>query len=500
MSTPFNESALRLSNDVLRRLPEQVLTPAYDRRALSPHTIHIGVGGFHRAHQALYLDDLLATDRNERWGEIGLGILPSDAKMRDALAPQDHLYTLLERDGTQQSLRVIGSLIKFILAPAAQDAAIEALASPETRIVSLTVTEGGYFLHEGTGDFTADSSEIVHDLQKPDSPVSWLGYVVEALQRRQLRGLPPFTVMSCDNLQSNGRVARKVLLAFAHLRDSNLERWIADHVSFPNSMVDRITPATTSTDIEQVSSYLGVADAWPVVTEPFRQWVIEDVFCNGRPQWEMVGAEMSTEVASYELMKMRLLNGSHMAMAYLGALNGFTYAHQVIQNSLFYSFIQAFMEEVTPVVPRIKGVSASAYKLSLLYRFSNPTINDQLTRLCSEGSAKLPKWVLPSINDLLQKGRQVRLLSLVVASWFVYLRDGHDRNGVPLNIVDARCKELREAAAKSAHDPRLFLTNPAIFPVDLSRNKNFIDPVVAGVLELSRRSIPEVLSKYLMNE
>jgi len=487
----------KLSNATLSSLANEVRTPGYNRSRLLQNTVHVGVGGFHRAHQAAYLDDLLALEDTERWGECGVGVLKSDDRMRDALKGQDCLYTLVERSAERQTARVIGSIADYVYAPAAREVAIEKMAAAETKIVSLTITEGGYFINEGTGQFTADHPDIKHDLQHPSQPVSSMGYMAEALHRRRLRGLPPFTVMSCDNLQGNGHVVRKVLLAFAGRRDVALERWIADHVTFPNSMVDRITPATTARDIAFVSARFGLEDAWPVVTEPFIQWVVEDDFCNGRPQWERVGVQLVSDVAPYEIMKMRLLNGSHLAMGYLGAIAGYTYVHEVMQDPLFTSFIESFMEEVTPVVPTIPGTSVKKYKKVLIERFSNPTIYDQVTRICSEGSAKMPKWVQPSIVELLDKGRSVELLSLVIASWIHYLKKGADERGQVLNIVDARAAELTAIAKTIDSDPRPLLAIESIFGQALPANGLFITNVEKGLHRLSTLGAAATMRQYL---
>ncbi len=492
-----NSSGIPLSSATLLKLPSEVQIPNYDRSRLVQHTIHIGVGGFHRAHQAVYLDDLLALEGTERWGECGMGVLPGDRRMRDVLQAQDFLYTVVERSATGQAARVIGSLVDYVFAPENRQAVIEKMAAPETRIVSLTITEGGYFIDEGSGEFLASNPDIQHDVHHPSEPVSSIGLMAEALNRRRKRGLPPFTVMSCDNLQGNGHVVKKVLLAYTGLGNPVLQRWIAGNVAFPNSMVDRITPATTPADIASLSERFGLNDAWPVVTEPFRQWVIEDTFCNGRPQWEKTGAQLISDVAPYETMKMRLLNGSHLAMAYLGALNGLTYVHEIMNDPLFHSFIERFMAEVTPVVPKIAGVSVTGYKSSLVERFSNPTINDQVTRICSEGSAKIPKWLLPSIVELLEQGGATDLLSLVVASWILYLGRGRDAHGRPLDIIDARKVELTSIAKDSLSDPRPMLAVRSTFGEKLPANPNFVESVQRALQMLSSLGEPATISKHL---
>jgi mannitol 2-dehydrogenase len=495
MSAP--NPGTKLNNSNLAKLKNEIRVPSYDRSRLLQNTIHIGVGGFHRAHQAAYLDDLLELKDTERWGECGVGVLKSDDRMRDALKGQDCLYTVVERSAEKQTARVIGSIADYVYAPEEREAAIEKMAAPEAMVVSITITEGGYFINEGTGEFTAEHPDIQHDLQHPGQPVSSLGYMAEALNRRRLRGLPPFTVMSCDNLQGNGLVVKKVLLAFASLRDAALRRWIADHVTFPNSMVDRITPATTAQDIAFVTARFGLQDAWPVVTEPFIQWVVEDDFCNGRPQWERVGVQLVSDVAPYEIMKMRLLNGSHLAMGYLGALAGYTYVHQVMQDALFTTFIENFMEEVTPVVPAIPDTSVEQYRRVLIERFSNPTINDQVTRICSEGSAKMPKWALPSIAELLEKGLSIELLSLVIASWIHYLKVGVDERGQVLNIVDARAAELIGIAKTIDTDPRPMLDIDSIFGRTLGGNVRFTAKVAKALQALSKVGVAATIRQYL---
>ena len=483
--------AIKLSEATLHTLLPEVRIPAYLRHELKQHTVHIGVGGFHRAHQALYLDDLLAIPGHERWGECGVGVLPADVRMRDCL------YTLVERSGDGQTARVIGSLVDSLHAPSERETVIERMASPDTRIVSLTITEGGYFLDEGTGEFLTDHPAIQHDVQHPEAPATSMGLIAAALDRRRQRGLPAFTVMSCDNLQGNGDISHRVLLGFTALGNPALQQWIAENVAFPNSMVDRITPVTTAADRAFVAERFRVEDAWPVVAEPFRQWVIEDHFCNGRPAWEIVGAHMIQDVAPYEIMKMRLLNGSHLAMAYLGALAGFTYVDEILADELFRDFIAAFMEEVTPVVPFIPGTSVTEYKQTLMKRFSNPTINDQVTRICSEGSAKHPKWLLPSIAELNAKSGSTKLLSLVVAAWIFYLGHGLNECGEPLEILDARAGELTTLAASAGLSPLPVLQVRTIFGEQLPANAAFVTAVEKAMQSLASEGTRSTIRSWM---
>jgi mannitol 2-dehydrogenase len=474
----------RLSTATLLELERSILRPAYERASLRPHTVHIGVGGFHRAHQAVYLDDLLNAGDVKDWGECGIGVMASDIAMRDALAEQDYLYTVLERSADTHQARVIGSMIDYVYAPENPDNAIERLANAETHLVSLTITEGGYFIQDTTGVFSVDHPDIQHDIRCPEKPVTSLGYITAALKLRRDRGLGPFTLMSCDNLQGNGHVLRKVITGLAEQQDPALKQWILDHVAFPNSMVDRITPATTGTDRAFLLERYGYVDAWPVVTEPFRQWVIEDEFCNRRPAWEVAGAELVSDVAPYELMKMRLLNASHMAMAYLGALAGLTYAHEVMLDPVLLGYIRSFMEEVTPVVPVIPGTSIPEYKSTLIERFSNPTIMDQISRLCSEGSAKLPKWIFPSIRELAASGQSIKLISLTVASWICYLQTDFDERGKPITVVDANAKELKRLARAAGTHSASFLSDPSIFGEEMAQL-----PTLAGLVDDSMTSL-----------
>ena len=490
---------IALNQANLPLLRPSVAVPTYERSALPQQTVHMGVGGFHRAHQAVYLDDLMHMPDVPRWGECGIGVLGSDFRMRDALKPQNGLYTVVERSAAMQTARVIGSLVDFVYAPAERETAIEKIADPACRILSLTITEGGYFIDEATGAFSDSHPDLQHDLQHPDSPVSSLGLMALALDRRRQRGLPPITIMSCDNLQGNGDVIRRVLEAFTDLQNPDLRRWISSEVAFPNSMVDRITPATTAADIALVADSFGISDAWPVVTEPFRQWVIEDHFVTGRPPWERVGAEIVADVAAYEIMKMRLLNGSHLAMAYLGAIAGFTFVHEIMQDPLYLAFIRAFMEEVTPVVPRIPGTSIPEYKATLIARFSNPTINDQVTRICSEGSAKMPKWVLPSIAELLDRRVPTPLLSLVIASWIHYLGREQDERGSPMQIVDARAAELTAICRGIQFDPRPMLAVKSVFGDVLPSSVAFVSEVQKALKTLSQEGASATLRLYLQS-
>ncbi len=376
-----------------------VPAPSYDRGLVRAGIVHFGVGGFHRAHQAMYLDRLMCQGKALDWGICGVGVLPADRRMRDALAAQDGLYTLVVKhpDGSLEP-RVIGSIVEYLLAPDDPEAVIAKLADPQTRIVSLTITEGGYNFHSVSGEFDAANPDVVHDLRGDGPPRTVFGLVTEALVRRRERGVPAFTVMSCDNIQSNGDAARRSFLGFAGLGDPELASWVAEHVAFPNSMVDRITPVTTDADRAELVRRFGVDDRWPVVCEPFTQWVLEDRFAAGRPALEDAGVQLVDDVEPYDLMKLRLLNASHQALCYFGYLCGYRLVHEVCQDPLFQRFLLSYMDsEATPTLRPVPGIDLAAYKRTLIDRFSNPNVRDTVARLCAESSDRIPKWLLPVV-------------------------------------------------------------------------------------------------------
>lgn len=468
MSTPVT-----LSQATLADLDPRVARPSYDRSQVTPGIVHFGVGGFHRAHQAMYLDRLMNEGEDLDWGIIGVGALPHDRRIVDVLNAQDGLYTLVLKhpDGHREP-RVIGSIMSMLFGPDDPQAVVDQLADPAIRIVSLTITEGGYLVNQVTGEFDADDPAIQADLVPGAIPRTVFGYIVAGLAARRAAGIPPFTVQSCDNLPGNGDVARKMIGAFARLKDPELAEWMDDHVAFPNAMVDRITPVTAAADIDRLASEFAVVDGWPVVCEPFTQWVIEDHFTDGRPAWEDAGAQIVPDVVPYELMKLRLLNASHQALCYLGYLCGYRYAHEVCQDPLFVDFLLAYMErEGTPTLPDVPGVDLGAYRAELIERFANPEVRDTLARLCAESSDRIPKWLLPVVRDNLRTGGEIDRSALVVAAWARYA-EGVDEQGAPIEIVDRLKDRVMAAAARQAEDPLAFLRDPDLFG-DLVDNERF---------------------------
>ena len=473
-----------------------VTVPAYDRGGVSSGIVHFGVGGFHRAHQAMYVDTLMNEGKALDWGITGVGLLPGDRRMHDVLHAQDCLYTLIvkDADGTMHP-RVIGSIVDYLFAPDDPEAVLRLLVDPSTRIVSLTITEGGYLVNQATGEFDSHDPSIQADLEEGAVPATAFGYVTEALARRRTAGVEPFTVMSCDNIQGNGEVAHKLIGAFARLKDADLARWIEEHVSFPNSMVDRITPVTTDHDRAVLTEKFGVDDGWPVVCEPFIQWALEDRFSAGRPPFDEAGVQLVQDVMPYELMKLRLLNASHQALCYLGYLSGYRYAHEVCSDPLFTGFLLGYMdEEATPTLEPVPGVDLDTYKHQLIERFANPEIRDTLARLCAESSDRIPKWLLPVVRDQLSAGRPIRRSALVVAAWARYA-EGVDEDGKPIDIVDNRRQAVMERAQQQDTDRLAFLRDPDLFG-DLVDDERFTTEYVAALESLHAQGARKTLEAW----
>jgi mannitol 2-dehydrogenase len=486
----------RLRAATLDSLSASVEVPAYDRSQVRTGIVHLGVGGFHRSHQAMYLDRLMSRGEALEWGICGVGVLPGDRRMAEVMERQDCLYTLVlaHPDGFQEA-RVIGSVVEYLFAPDDPEAVVAKMADPATRIVSLTVTEGGYNVNAVTGEFEADAPAIVADLRSGAAPRTSFGLVVEALARRRAQGLAPFTVMSCDNMPGNGDVARASFAAFAALRDPDLGEWVRAEVPFPNSMVDRITPGTTDAHRADLSRRFNVQDDWPVVAEPFTQWVLEDDFRCGRPPLEDVGVQVVADVEPYELMKLRLLNGSHQAMAYFGRLAGYEHIHDVAQDPLFRQFLLGYMdEEATPTLGPVPGVDLDRYKADLIGRFSNPHVRDTLARLAVAASDRIPKFVLPVVRAQLAAGGEVHRSAAVVASWARYA-EGVDEYDQPIDVVDPRRDALMAAARRQRTEPLAFLADRELFG-DLADDERFTTPyraVLAALHSLGARSTLEAV-------
>ncbi len=471
-----------LQDDNLHLLSKQLTCPSYDRVSIKSGIVHIGVGGFHRSHQAFYIHQLLEKHQEYDWGICGVGIREADRKMKDALGSQDNLYTLItQHPHGQVNCQIIGAHTDYILAVDSPRLAIEKMSHPETKIVSLTITEGGYNFNPNTGAFDFDHPDVQHDLQNADAPRTVFGYLTAALVRRREEGLPAFTILSCDNIQHNGDVARKMLLSFAQKQNPDVSKWISEEVSFPNSMVDRITPVTSEAEIAYLKKTYGLLDQWPVVCEPFIQWVIEDNFSNGRPPLEKLGVQFVPDVTPYEKMKIRLLNAGHSVLGIPGALHGHPTIDACMKDEVFAGFMRRFMdEEASPVLGAIEGIDLSSYKDSLEERFANPNIKDGVSRICSESSAKLPKFLISTLLENLEKGGSIRYSTFILAAWCYYSDKGIDKNQKTIDIIDHRKAELHNSASSYATDELSFLRIADIFG-SLTDHERFLSAYKSAV-------------------
>ncbi len=480
--------AIPLTLATLGDLPDGVAVPGYARADLTPGIVHIGVGNFHRAHMAVYLDRLFSTGRDHDWAIVGAGIKPFDAARRELLRAQDWLTTVVELDPERLSARVTGAMVDFCEVDSGTLTA--RLSDPAIRIASLTITEGGYYVDAKTGAFDAAHPEIVADAAPGAVPQTVFGVLLAGLAARRAAGVAPFTVLSCDNLPENGHVTRNAVLGLARLIDTptggDLHDWVAAHVAFPNSMVDCITPGTSAREIAMVRDTFGIVDAAPVACEPFRQWVMEDTFPLGRPRLEDVGVTFTADVAPYETMKLRILNAGHAAIAYAGALLGHVYVHDAMADPAISGWLMHLMEtDVIPVLPPIPGEDFHAYLAKCHERFANPRVGDTIARLCQDGSNRQPKFVLPTVHDAIAAGSGTRALALEVALWCRYCAQAD-----PGGIDDPRGEILRTAAQDG---PAAFMALGEVFGT-LGENADFVAEVADWADALETRGVRDVLT------
>ena len=486
----------RLSAAALGHLPAAIGRPAYDREGLRTGIVHLGIGAFHRAHMAAYTDAALG-DGDRRWGILGASLRSPET--RDALAPQDGLYALAVRDAAGERLQVVGSVTGLLVAPEDPAALLDAMSAPDTRIVSLTVTEKGYCHSPATGELDERHPDVIHDLAHPDAPRSAPGFVVEALRRRRDAGLPFFTALCCDNLPHNGATLRRVLVRFAELRDPDLGRAVAGELRCPSTMVDRIVPATTDADRDGISAALGFHDAWPVVTEPFTQWVIEDDFAPARPDWDRAGATFVSDVAPFELAKLRMLNGSHSTLAYLGYLAG----HETVADTMaapgFVALVRGLMlDEVAPTLPPVPGLDPAAYADGLVARFRNPALRHRTWQIAMDGTQKLPQRLLGTARDRLAAGASIDRLALGVAAWMRYAA-GRDERGGAIDLRDPLADKLRRRAAGVAEAGALaeaLFGMASVFGRDLPSEARFTRAVSAALSGLMRDGAAATVARF----
>jgi mannitol-1-phosphate/altronate dehydrogenase len=483
---------IRLSRDALHRLAPDVRVPHYDPASVTAGIVHLGFGGFHRAHMARYTHDLLEARPDARnWAIIGAGLLPADRAMHEALASQDGLYTLVERSDERETVTVVGAVTGTIYAGDDSGPLLETIDQPSVRIISLTVTDNGYCLNPATKRLDRDHPAIVADLKHPTRPHSAIGILAEAYRRRWTAGRKPFTALSCDNIPHNGVVLKQAVRDFAELRDPELADWIEARARFPSTMVDRITPRTRPEDMADLASRHGIVDLWPVFCEPFKQWVIEDDFADGRPAWEMVGAQFVPDVAPYEFMKLRLLNASHLALAGLGELAGLRFVHETVRESRLRAYMQALMvRETAPTLPPVPGVDLSAYQATLLERFGNATIMDTVARVNADAPINL---LVDPIRERLRTNSSIDLLALALAAWLRRVR-GVDDAGRPIAVQHPLAALLREKALEGGADPRPLLGIENLFG-ELGRDERVIAAVGTWLASLASLGALETLQQ-----
>jgi len=486
---------MRLSMETMGNLDARIHVPRHDHSTVTAGILHIGIGNFHRAHQAVYLDDLMATGSGHDWGILGAGVLPADAAMRTDLSAQDWLFTVVEQDADTESARICGAMTGFVDVAPHHGPLRTAMADPGIRIVSLTVTEGGYFL-DTAGNPDLDHPALKADIANPNAPTTAFGAIVAGLRHRRAASLPAFTVMCCDNLPHNGDVTRKLVVGIAEAQDRTLAAWILSEARFPNGMVDRITPATTPERIAALADTFGIEDTRPVFCEPFRQWVLEDSFGSGRPALERVGVEFVADVAPFEAMKIRILNGGHAIIAYAGSLLGLEFAHDAMAHPLVGGFLEkAETEEILPVVPPVPGTSTRDYLATVRKRFANPRVEDTLRRLCLDGSNRQPKFIVPSIRDNLEKGGSIAGLALESALWCRYCM-GHDEDGRGIAPNDPVWPDLQSRALRARDDPGIWLDMRAVYG-DVADAAAFRTAFDAALRSLLRDGTAATLRRYL---
>lgn len=476
---------MRISEKTLSQLPASVSKPTYDRSKVVGSIVHLGIGAFHRAHQAMFTDAALAATGDLSWGLVGAGVISAD--MKDALMPQDGLYALAEMGADSEKVKVIGSIIDVFGGAEDAEKLLAKMSDVSTRIVSITVTEKGYYLDLATGKLQINAPAIAADLASPATPKTILGLIVQALKARKAKGIKPFTVMSCDNLPNNGKLAKAAVLAFAREADADLASWIEANVCFPCTMVDRITPATTDADRAHVNSVIGMEDAWPVVTEQFYQWVIEDQFTMGRPEWDKVGAIFSDEIECWENMKLRCLNGSHSTLSYMGQLTGRETVADAMGLPLITDLLDKLWSEISEVLHAPKGVNPADYIESLKLRFRNPALKHRTAQIACDGSQKLPQRLLAPLRDRIAKGLASPAIATAVAAWMHFVvKTAYTPGAVLSDPLAAEILVQAKMSTDAASIVRNLLAIKVIFGADLPENAAFCADLTAKFIELAK--------------
>lgn len=487
MSTPDRSETVSLSNASLARFGGEFALPAYDRSRVKPAIVHFGVGGFHRAHQAVYTDEVLASGDLD-WGIRGAGITAGDRRMQQALSPQDYLYSVVARDTEGEERRVVGSIVDYLLAIEDAEPLLSAMSDESTRIISMTITENGYCYRPENIELDLDNPAVADDLRLNGGggrPSTVYGYLRTTLSRVRERGGRPPTILSCDNLPQNGDRLRRLFLQFLDNVDRDLRAYVEQEVEFPNCMVDRITPITTDDQRRWLESEHGMTDRWPIFCERFRQWVIEDRFPAGRPDWSVAGATFVSDVVPFERMKIRLLNGSHSALGYVSYLLGHRRVDLAMADTDVAAFVRAYMDQIRPTVGTVPGIDLNDYEDSLLARFANPAIADQVLRLAQDGSKKIPNMILEPLSELTHGTGEFGFAAFALAAWIRFL-EGSDESGEGIPIDDPQGEALQHAAlATRSGDVAAFFAARSLFPPELAGSET-LKAAVAGHLAAIR--------------
>ncbi|MDB5587253.1 MAG: mannitol dehydrogenase family protein [Devosia sp.] len=487
----------KLSAATLDAVSKTASVPQYDRSSLTAGIVHFGVGNFHRAHQAVYLDDLFATGSDHDWALVGAGVREADEAMRQKLLAQDLLTTVVEQEAEHSTARVTGGMIDY-LQPGDSAAVIAKLSDPAIRIVSLTITEGGYYIDPASQKFDPKHPDIAYDAAHSHAPKTAFGLILAGLLARRSAGIEPFTVMSCDNIPGNGHVTENAVIGLARLLDPELASWVKDNVAFPNGMVDRITPATSDRERDLLAQNFGIEDNWPVFCESFRQWVLEDKFPAGRPALEKVGVQFVADVAPYEHMKIRILNGGHATIAYPAGLMDIHFVHEAMENTLVAAFLKKVEnDEIIPVVPPVPDTNLNDYFALCERRFGNPKIGDTVRRLALDGSNRQPKFIIPSAADRVAAGQSVTGLALVSALWCRYCYGTTD-TGVVIEPNDPSWDRLTAQAKLAKADPKAWLAMTDIYG-ELAGNATFVAAFDHALTTLWSVGTNATLERYLAN-
>ena len=489
---------MRLSLAAIGQLPEGIAEPGYDPTAYGVGIVHMGIGAFHRCHMAVYTDDVLANTGGD-WRILGVSLRSS--KIRDQLEPQDGLYTVIVRGASGDDAQVIGSVAGVLWAPDDPQRVLEAMSAASTKIISLTITEKGYCLDPATGSLNQAHPDIQHDLVNLGAPKSAIGYLVAALARRRDSGTGPVTILCCDNLSSNGKVVERIVQEFAQQVDSDLAEWIRENVAFPSTMVDRIVPAVEAEQVQAFAEQYGIEDAAVLQTEPFSQWVIEDSFAAGRPPWETTGATLVEDVAPFEDAKLRMLNGAHSALAYIGYLSGYEFVHVAMKDKKIQEFVDYLMRmEAAKSLSPTEGFDLDAYRLDLQRRFDNPSLRHRTYQIAMDGSQKIPQRFLGTVRTQLTNGGSIRACCFGIAAWMRYI-SGRSEQGEDYIVQDPLAERLSAVAHEYGHDPVALTVKllgfSEIFSADLPQNPEFVNEVKHWVTSISREGMQHALAEFV---